>query len=445
MKANQWQVDCSQHVYERNSSIVLARTGTGKTLSYLMTLQDWLESRSIRRAIVTAPLRVCNTVWRQEAEKWDIPVRFALCTGEMSRARQEEAIQDRERQLLVNHTMLPKILNSNHGAQALLIDELSLFRRPGGAWQRAVRFCDIPIRTGGTGTPAPNGLTSIYGMTQAVGCNHVFKLPGGDFSRNHDKWQRRFFYPTDYQQYAWAPFKETPDELAQLIEPYTYTLEAGAVDLPPVVRPPIDVPLPPKLRRKYEEMRATSKLSDEEILADNAAIVRLKLRQIISGFAYNEIGDAIGLEDDYRLDVLEEIVDEQQGQPILIVYEFRAQLDLMRKRWPRLAWIGGGSTGDEQTITHWNAGRLPMLALHPYAAGHGLNLQEGGSAIVWWQIPDDLEAYMQTLARLVRRGQKAESVYSYEISALGTIDQAVRARAAEKSAAQDDLWAALRR
>ncbi len=452
MKPNKWQVDASQFVYERNNSMLLARTGTGKTLTYLLALQDWQESKAIKRAIVSAPLRVCNTVWRQEAIQWQIPVDFVLCTGEMSKHQQEAAIfaadfntnKDRSPHLLVNHTMLPKILKCDHGCDALIIDELSRFRNPGGAWQKACRFSGIPIATGGTGTPAPNGLTSLYGMSQAVGLGHIW----GEYSRNHDKWLRRFFYAENPHSTSlkWVPFKETPQELAELIRPHTYTLEEGAVALPPVVRRTIDVQLPPKLRCKYDEMRATSKLSDEEIIADTAGVVRMKLRQILSGFAYAANGEAVSLEDDYRLQVLKDIVEEQNGQPIIIVYEFKAQLALMRMAWPHMRWIGGGSTGDDKTIEDWNASKVEILGLHPYSAGHGLNLQYGGGcALAWWQIPDDLESYDQTIARLARRGLKFDSVFSYEPCALGTIETAVLASAHGKRKTQDGLWEALRR
>lgn len=442
MTANKWQIDASGFIYERDHSMLLARTGTGKTLTYLKTLEGWQEEKIIKRAIVSAPLRVCNTVWRQEAIRWDIPVDFALCTGELSKAQQNDAIfANPDRHLLVNHNLLPKILDCDHGCDALIIDELSRFRNPTGKWQKKARFSGIRIGTGGTGTPAPNGLTSLYGMSQAVGLGHIW----GDYSRNHDKWLRRFFYPEDYMQRKWIPFKETPQELADMIRPHTYTLEEGAVELPPIVQRRIDVQLPKRLREKYEQMRSLSKLTDEEIVADTAGVVRMKLRQILSGFIYDANGEAVSLEDDYRLQVLKDIVEEQNGQPIILVYEFKAQLAEMLKTWPGMPYLGGGSRDDDRTIAEWNLGHLPVLGLHPASAGHGLNLQSGGAALAWWQLPDDLEAYDQTIARLARRGQASASVFSYEPCALGTVDMAGIAAAHGKRTTQDALWAALRR
>jgi SNF2 family DNA or RNA helicase len=442
MKANKWQLDAAGFIYERDNSMLFSRMGTGKTYTNLLALQDWQDSGDIQRCLVSAPLRVCNTVWRQEAERWDIPVRFSLCTGEQSKTKQQNAIYDRTgAHLLVNHDLLPKILKENHGCDALIIDELSRFRNSTGKWQKAARFGGFKVATGSTGTPAPNGLTSLYGMAQAVGLGHIWS----EYSRNHDKWLRRFFYPADYMQRKWIPFKETPQELADLIRPYTYTLEEGAVELPLIVQRRIDVQLPAKLRAKYEQMRSLSKLTDEEIVADTAGVVRMKLRQILSGFAYDANGEAVSLEDDYRLQVLRDIVAEQNGQPIILVYEFKAQLAEMLKTWPGMPYLGGGSKDDDETIRAWNAGEVPLLGLHPASAGHGLNLQSGGRALAWWQLPDDLEQYDQTIARLARRGQLASSVFSYEPAALDTVDQTVIAAAHGKRTTQDDLWAALRR
>ena len=447
MKANKWQIDASQFVYERDNSMLFARMGTGKTLTYLMTLRDWQDNRDIKRCMVVAPLRVCNTVWRQEARAWNMPVEFALFTGEQTRLEREYALRAKHQHLLVNYDLFPKILEADHGCDAIIFDELSRLRNPTGKWQRAARGGNFKIRSGGTGTPAPNGLTSLFGMAHAVGLAGLVGADeeGNNGWRNHDKWLRRFFYPEDYFQRSWVPFKETPDELSQRIKPYTYVLEEGTVNLPPIVQRRIDVQLPPKLRAKYEQMRSLSKLTDEEIVADTAGVVRMKLRQILSGFAYDANGQAVSLEDDYRLQVLRDIVAEQNGQPIILVYEFKAQLAEMLKTWPDMPYLGGGSKDDDRTIDAWNLGNLPVLGLHPASAGHGLNLQAGGAAVAWWQLPDDLEAYDQTIARLARRGQRALSVFSYELAALDTVDQAVIAAAHGKRRVQDALWEALRR
>lgn len=433
-----YQIDASGFVFERNHSMVLAKMGTGKTLVNLLAMQDWIEAKEVKRIMVVAPLRVANNVWRQEKRKWEIPLGMSLCTGEMTRNQQRDAVQVESDVLVTNYEMFLKLLEDDtHGCEAVVFDELSKLRNPTGKRQKAARRGPFRIRTGCTGTPAPNGLTSIYGMAHTVGL-------GSLVGRNYDHWLRRYFYPTDYEQRNWVAFKDTPQELADLIKPYTYVLEDDKVKLPPIVRPPIDIELPKDLRRLYNEMRATSQLSDYEIMAGSAGVLRGKLRQIAAGFSYRRDQPAARF-NNYRLEVLADIVDEMQGQPLIIAYEFREQLAMMREKWPHMRFIGGDSSNDDATIDDWNAGRLPLLGLHPQSAGHGLNLQHGGNAIAWWQLPDDLELYDQTVARLVRRGQDGDSVFSYEPCALDTVDVTVREMAGQKTRTQDSLWAALRR
>jgi hypothetical protein len=438
MQPADYQIEAANFVFERDHSMVFAKMGTGKTLVNLLAMRDWIDTKAAKRIMVVAPLRVVNNVWMQEQRKWQIPLTMAACIGEMSTLVRKRNVQDPTDVLLVNYDMLTDILEDDtHGCDAIVFDELSKLRNPTGKRQKAARRGSFGIRTGCTGTPAPNGLTSIYGMAHTVGL-------GGLVGRNYDHWLRRYFYPTDYEQRNWAPFKDTPQELAALIKPYTYVLEDDAVELPPIVRPPMDIELPPALREQYDRMRATSQLSDHDIIALSAGVLVNKLRQIASGFAYRPDGSAASF-DPYRLEVLADIVDEMQGQPLIIAYEFREQLAMMLKRWPTMAWIGGGSKDDDRTIDDWNAGRVPLLGLHPASAGHGLNLQSGGNSIAWWQLPYDLELYDQTVARLVRRGQAGGSVFSYEPCALNTIDLAVRAMAGHKSRVQDGLWAELRK
>ena len=439
MKPASFQVEASQFIYERDHSMLFARMGTGKTLTNLLAMQDWIELEVVNRIMVRgAAARVVRNVWKQERDKWKSPLTMALITGEQGKLANETALKARTDVLLVNYDYFTKILEADHGCDAVVFDELSKLRNPTGKRQKQARRGDFKIWTGCTGTPAPNGLTSIYGMAHAVGLGHLV-------GHNYDKWLRRHFYPADFQQRTWVPFPDTPQALADLIKPCTYVLEDNAVELPPIVRPPLDIALPPELREQYDRLRATSQLTDADVVAGSAGVLRMKLRQVLSGFIYNPVGEAVALASDYRFRILQDIVDEMQGQPLIIAYEFKAQLAMMQEKWPGLPFIGGGSKNDEETIRRWNLAELPLLGLHPASAGHGLNLQGGGSTIAWWQLPDDLELYDQLVARLARRGQAAGSVYSYEPCAFATVDETVRAQAHAKGRVQDGLWQALRR
>jgi len=431
MKPASYQIDASGFVYERDSSMIFARMGTGKTLCNMMAMNDWLTDDAAKRIMVAAPLRVVENVWRQEAMKWGMPFSFGIYTG---KCKQIEGHND---VILVNYENLSALLDTNHGCDAIVFDELSKLRNPTGKRQKATRRADcFKIRTGSTGTPTPNGLMSVYGMCQAVGLGHLV-------GKSFDKWKRQFFYPTDFKGHDWVAFKHTELELAKLLKPYTYILEDDAVELPPIVRPPIHLTLPTELREVYDRMRAQSVLSDLDIVAGSAGVLRNKLRQIASGFIYDNAGAPVKLTD-WRLRVLQDIVDEQQGQPLIIAYEYREQLAMLRQRWPDAPFLGGGSKDNDKTIERWNRRELPLLFLHPASAGHGLNIQEGGNAIAWWTLPDDRELYDQTIGRLVRRGQANSHVFSYEPVAQDTVETAVQYVLGQKDTEQKNFWNALK-
>ncbi len=436
MKPASYQIEASQFMYERDHSMLFARMGTGKTLTYLLAAEDWRKGGAAKRVMVVAPRRVVHNVWQQERDKWGINLTIAKATGDMDRNDVIANIRSRSDLLCVNYEMYQKFLTEDHGCDAVIFDELSLLRNPSGKRQKAARHSGFPIATGGTGTPAPNGLTSLFGMSRAVGLDL--------FGRNHDKFLREYFYPLDRDQRKWQAFADTPDRLAEIIKPYTFVLEDIAVELPPIVRPPIEIELPPQLRELYDRMRAESTLSDHDIVAGSEGVLRNKLRQIAMGFIYDNRGEPVDL-NPWRLEIVRELVDQLNGQPVMVVYEFREQLAMMRRVWPELRWLGGDSKDDDKTIELWNAGKLDKLALHPASAGHGLNIQSGGNSIVWWSPIDDRELYEQTLARLARRGQEAAQVYSYEPCAANTVDIAVRAASHAKDRVQQGLWAALKR
>jgi len=435
MKPASYQIEASQFMYERDHSMVWARPGTGKTLATLLAIQDWIETGAAKRVLIEAPLRVCHNVWQQEIEKWKLPLTSAIYTGEVSRAGRAAAIAADTHILISNYDLLPQLLQQEHRCDAVVYDELSKLRNPTGKRNKLAKQAGFKIATGLTGSPAPRGLESLYGMSNAVG----LKL----FGRNYDLWHRKYFYPIDINEYRWEPLPGARDELVRMLKPYVFTLEDDAVELPPIVRTYIDVDLPDDLQQTYREMRATSVLPDHDIIAGSAGVLAGKLRQIAAGFVYDNAGSPVAF-DEYRIDLLADLVDEQQGQPLLVMYEWVEQLAMLRARWPNAPWLGAGAPDPNGTLQRWNRGELPLLFGHPASMGHGNNMAAGGNAICWLQPPNDYELFEQGIGRLQRRDQPNARVYSYEIAALNTLDIAVRGRLAEKSAVQTDLWSAIR-
>lgn len=422
--------------------MIFARPGTGKTRGALLAAQDWIESKEARRVLVTAPLKVCHNVWRQERDKWEIPLTMGICTGQTE--DKNKIIFGDSDVLVVNHDMLQKVMGCNHGCDAMIIDELSLFRSHNGTWQKTARNSGMKMTTGLTGSPGPNHYLGLYGMARAVGLDV--------FGKNFDKWKKANFYPTDYHGYKWAifPGNNAPFET---IKPYTYVLDDKSVWLPTIVRQPIWIQLPDSVRNYYREMRKTSQLTDDELineidpttgnirplLAANAGILANKLRQIAAGFVYDSTGKGRILSS-FRVDALAALVEELQGEPLLVAYEWVEQLHMLRKVFPNAPMLGGGSTDDDAVIIRWNAKEYPVLLIHPASAGHGLNMAQGGNSVAWLQPTYNNELYEQTLGRVRRRDQTSAQVFSYELMAENTLDLAVQQVCHQRGVEQDMLW-----
>ena len=118
-----------------------------------------------------------------------------------------------------------------------------------------------------------------------------------------------------------------------------------------------------------------------------------------------------------KLDVLEEIIEESQGAPVLVFYRFQAELEELKKRFG----ADVHTVKECGFVERWNKGELPILAAHPDSIGHGLNLQAGGHIAVWLSLPWSSEAWQQSNKRLARSGQKG-AVQIHMIMAEDSID-----------------------
>jgi hypothetical protein len=252
----------------------------------------------------------------------------------------------------------------------------------------------------------------------------------------------------DYQGFDWQIRIEHVAKIEADIAKYTATVDVSDMpDLPELVVRDHWVEMDDTSMWHYRDMERTLVASFEEgtISAPNLGVATVKLAQIVQGFLYDDDGDVQHI-NDAKFDRLYDMVESLDGEPVIVVYEFQEDLDRMREQWPDLLWFGGGVTDARARMTEeeWNAGRVPILALHPAAAGHGLNLQRGGHQIVFYGMPWSAELYDQTIARIHRQGQK-ERCFVHRILASGTLDEAKIDRVASKISAQDAFKRYLRR
>ena len=203
--------------------------------------------------------------------------------------------------------------------------------------------------------------------------------------------------------------------------------------LPPLMQNIVKVQLPDKALERYREMEKELVLSigDTDITAVSAAALTNKLLQMANGAVYDTEGDVVRIHD-AKLEALDEIISCNEGKSVMVIYSYRHDLERLREKYPKA-----------EDIRDWNAGRIPLLLVHPQSAGHGLNLQHGGHIVVWYGLTWSLEAYQQTNKRLHRPGQ-TEPVMLHHLVAKGTIDEDVMRALEGKAAGQESMLDAVK-
>ena len=439
------------HLYESDATQFVAPMGFGKTAVALTAIGELIIDKVIDRALVVAPKRVAQLVWPAERDLWSHLHVLKIRTITGGADQRAAKLLDKEAHIYVigvDHVpwlvKFLKTLPKDHPIfQCLVIDELSRFKNPRGAWSKAMRSIagQFRIRWGLTGTPRPNGYEDQFAPLSIISAN---KLWGKSF----DQWRTANFFPTDFQQYNWAI---RPDLIAQIerdIGQYTSTVDISDMpDLPDLIERDHWIDLPDHVLADYREMERELVVDIDEghILAANMGVATIKLAQIAQGFLYGDERNVTYLHN-AKETLLEELVESLDGDPVLIVYEFQEDLARLLAKWPDLRWFGHNTTDAQarQNELDWNAGKLPMLALHPAAAGHGLNLQHGGHQMIWYGMTWSAELYDQTIKRIHRQGQP-DHCFVHRILARDTIDEAKVLRVSDKISAQEAFKRYLRR
>ena len=422
------------HIYERDESLVFARPGAGKTVVTLTALSEMLRDGIVRRVLVTAPLRVAELVWTQEAAKWGHlrHLRVAVATG----TPKERDAADGDI-VVVNHENLVDYVE-RHGAgfDCFVIDELSKFKGPTSAkWRPTLKHtAHMKVRIGLTGSPVPNGPEDLFAQTRMI--DHGRRL-----GRDWVKWRAANMW--EQTENVWKCRKGTLEKTLAAISDMTFILSPENWAPPPVRHVKVPVHLPSDLRRVYDELDKTSvaDIAGDVLMPGGRAQVVNKMRQVCGGFYYDETGEGQRL-DMFRVDAICNVVD-MQTSPVLLVYDYREQLDELRRRYPGAPVLGSGTTRKvaAKAVDDWNAGKLRVLIAHPAAFSHGLNLQFGGHIVCWCSLPWSLDFWEQTIMRLAREGQKAPETISYATVAVDTVeDDTVYPRLTTKAEVQDAVF-----
>lgn len=445
-----YQRTIMQHLLKHPRCGIWAGMGLGKTVATLTALDLLIRLDVIRCALVIAPLRVAQSTWPQEAEKWAHLQDLTVCPLMGTAAQRQAALQREAAIYTINYDKLPWLVEHFQDKpwpfDTVIADEstrLKGFRLKQGtkraqaraqvAHTRVERWINL------TGTPAPNRIIDLWGQTWFID-------RGARLGRTFTAFKERWF-ECDFNGYATEPKPAAQAEIEAKLRDCCLALDMrDYLDLAQPVLNTIAVELPPAARKLYTslERQLFAEVNGHAIEAFHAASKSLKCLQLASGAVYTDETGAWEPVHDAKLHALENIIEEASGMPVLVAYHFKSDLARLQKAFPQ----GRVLDTHPQTIADWNAGKIPVLFAHPASAGHGLNLQDGGNILVflshWW----DLETYQQIIERIgpARQAQAGHDrpVFVHHIVARGTIDELVMARRQTKREVQDLLLEAMK-
>lgn len=412
--------------------------GMGKSSITLTAVSDLLDSFSVNKVLIVAPLRVANSVWRQEAKKWKHlkHMKFQLCIGDQ-KTRLKALHHDSEIYIInrENITWLVDHYGKKWPFDMLVIDESSSFKSGSSkrfkSLKKVLHFTDNIVLL--TGTPSPNGLLDLWSQAYLIDY-------GQSLGKTMSAYKQRFF-ESDYMGYSFKPKASSQAIIENLMRSYTLSMQAeDYLELPDRIDLIESIDLTPAVLAQYKEFEKNlfMEVDKETIEAINAAVLANKMIQFSNGAMYTDIYKNWIEIHTAKIDALAEII-ELNDEPILVAYNFKSDLERLQLNFP----TGVVLDTDDETIRRWNKGQTKLLFAHPQSASHGLNLQHGGSLVVWFSLNWNLEYYQQFNARLHRQGQ-TKPVRIVHLVVNDTIDERVIKVLGEKDATQASLMKALK-
>jgi len=426
-------------IYTTPKCALWAGLGLGKTITTLSAITDLIDSMAVAKVLIVAPLRVANSVWHKEAVNWQHTkhLKFSIVTG--SEKERLAALHKTADVYVINRENVTWIVE--HYAKKwpfdmIVLDEASSFKSSSSqrfkALRKTIPFTNRLVEL--TGTPSPNGLLDIWSQMYLLDC-------GERLCRSMTAYKQRFF-EAGYNGYSFKPVKSADKIIHKLIDDIVISLNVDDyLEMPDRIDTVIRVSLPASRMVEYKQLEREFliQINDNEIVAYNAATLAGRLLQMCNGAIYTdelknwtEIHSA-------KLDALDDIISENSDENLLIAYNYKTDLIRLQARYPDAVVLDK----NPDTIAQWNKGQIKMLLAHPASAGMGINLQHGGSIIVWFGLNWSLELYQQFNGRLHRQGQ-TKPVRVVHIVADGCIDDKVMIAIENKAQTQQELLNALK-
>ena len=424
---HEYQVYAAEYIKSHEVSAVLLECGLGKTAITLTAIDGLMfDSFDIRKVLVIAPVRVAKMSWPDEIEKWDHlhGLRYSVAAG--TEAERIKALKEPADIYLINRENVQWLVEKSgipFDFDMVVVDELSSFKNHQAKRFKALMKVRPKVKriVGLTGTPSSNGLMDLFAEYKLLDM-------GERLGRFIGQYRSAYFRPDKANGPVVYSYKLLPgaeDAIYDRISDITISMKsADHLKMPELVNSRYMVHLDKNELLKYAKMREELilKLPKGEVTAANAAALSGKLVQMANGAVYSDDGDHERIHD-RKLDALEDIIEAANGKPVLVAYWYRHDLERIVERLAELK-VDSCRLDKEQNIRRWNEGDVPVGLIHPASAGHGLNLQSGGSILVWFGLTWSLELYQQTVARLWRQGQE-NTVSVIHIIAAKTIDERI--------------------
>ena len=439
---HEYQQYATDFIIKNPTAAVFLEMGLGKSVIALTAILELcLERFEISRVLVIAPLRVARDTWPAEIQKWDHlkDLTYSVAVGTANERR--AALRQKTFVHIINRENVQWLIE-NSGIpwqyDMVVIDELSSFKSHQSKRFKSLMKARPGVRrmVGLTGTPSSNGLMDLWSEFRVLDM-------GKRLGRFITHYREQFFEPdrrNGMQVFSYKPRAGAEREIYRRIGDITISMRsADYLKMPECVMNTVPVKLDSTEYEVYEEMESkmVTELDGVEIDAVNAAALTGKLCQLANGAIYTPDGNTVFFHE-RKLDALEDLIEGANGKPVLVAYWYKHDLARIQDRFKVR------ELKSSKDITDWNAGKIPVAVIHPASAGHGLNLQAGGSTLIWFGLTWSLELYQQTNARLWRQGQQAETVVIHHIITRGTVDEDVMQSLSVKDRSQAALMRAVR-
>lgn len=415
--------------------------GLGKTITTATALRDMMNDFTIGRTLIVAPKRVALTTWPMEFRKWDHlqGMRTEVITGntkERTRAllkRSDIHIISRD-----NVGWLWETCGKKWPWDTVVLDESSSFKSQSSRRWKAMRQAGRYIKRMYqlTATPSPNGLHDLWAQIYLMDKGARLGVTEKDF---HQRW---FYYQKESRTLIAKDHAEA--EIHEILGDLVTSMKAeDYLDMPELILNTVECDLDPAVMKQYKQFERDMVIqlsSLTEVEVDSAAALCGKLLQFANGALYTDALRNWELVHDEKIEALKEIIEAHEGYPIMVAYNFKSDLQRIKRAFPHAVVMDDNI----ETQERWNAGKIPILLTHPASSGHGLNLQGGSHIIVWFGLTWSLELYQQLCGRLYRQGQKSETVIIHHILSRGTVDERVMRVLATKDATQKALLDAVK-